>query len=138
MESGGKIKISKSSKTAVIENTISNIIDDNAKSVSYSLVEKGEGNLKTIEFNPSSFIFTDSYDGKEFSQTISFQIPFDAYIYYFHYNLLEYLNNRYYALIETTNGNYIISGFKDGLFPSYTINQDNIITIELKLATSIS
>lgn len=102
----------------------------------YSLVEKGEGSLKTIEFNPSSFIFTDSYDGKEFSQTISFQIPFDAYIYYFHYNLLEYLNNRYYALIETTNGNYIISGFKDGLFPSYTINQDNIITIELKLATS--
>ena len=100
----------------------------------FTLNEKGEGNLKTIEFNPTSMSFTDSYDGREFSQTLTFQIPFESYRYYFHYNLLEYLNNRYYALIKTTDDNYILGGFRQGLFPSYTIStadNNNIITITL-------
>ena len=73
----------------------------------FSLTEIGEGNLKTIEFNPTSMSFTDSFDGREFSQTLTFQIPFDSYRYYFHYNLLEFLDNRYYALIKTTDDNNI-------------------------------
>lgn len=100
----------------------------------FTLNEKGEGNLKTIEFNPTSMSFTDSFDGREFSQTLTFQIPFESYRYYFHYNLLEYLNNRYYALIKTTDDNYILGGFRQGLFPSYTIStadNNNIITITL-------
>ncbi|WP_407433055.1 BspA family leucine-rich repeat surface protein [Methanobrevibacter sp.] len=100
----------------------------------FTLNEKGGGNLKTIEFNPTSMSFTDSFDGREFSQTLSFQIPFISYRFYFHYNLLEYLNNRYYALIETTNNNNILSGFRQGLFPSYTVSTNdsgNLITINL-------
>ena len=100
----------------------------------FTLNEKGEGNLKTIEFNPMSMSFTDSYDGREFSQTLSFQIPFEMYRFYFHYNLLEYLDNRYYALIETTNDNNILGGFRQGLFPSYTVSTSdsgNLITINL-------
>ena len=86
------------------------------------LVQKGEGALKDIEFNPTSMSFTDSFDGNEYTHTLSFAIPFDSYIYFFHYNLLEYLDNRYYGLITTTNGNHIFGGYKRGLFPSYTIN----------------
>ena len=100
----------------------------------FTLDEKGEGNLKTIEFNPMSMSFTDSYDSREFSQTLSFQIPFEMYRFYFHYNLLEYLDNRYYALIETTNDNNILGGFRQGLFPSYTVSTSdsgNLITINL-------
>lgn len=100
----------------------------------FSLNEKGEGNLKTIEFNPTSMSFTDSFDGREFSQNLSFQIPFEMYRFYFHYNLLEYLENRYYALIETTNDNNILGGFRQGLFPSYTVSTSdsgNLITINL-------
>lgn len=100
----------------------------------FSLTEIGEGNLKTIEFNPTSMSFTDSFDGREFSQTLTFQIPFDSYRYYFHYNLLEFLDNRYYALIKTTDDNNILGGFRQGLFPSYTIStadNNNIITITL-------
>lgn len=100
----------------------------------FTLNEKGEGNLKTIEFNPTLMSFTDSYDGREFSQTLSFQIPFEMYRFYFHYNLLEYLDNRYYALIKTTNDNNILGGFRQGLFPSYTVSTSdsgNLITINL-------
>lgn len=100
----------------------------------FSLTEIGEGNLKTIEFNPTSMSFTDSFDGREFSQTLTFQIPFDSYRYYFHYNLLEFLDNRYYALIKTTDDNNILGGFRQGLFPSYTIStadNSNVITITL-------
>ena len=100
----------------------------------FSVIENGEGNLKTVEFNPTSLSFTDSYDGREFTQTLSFSIPFVAYRFYFHYNLLEYLDNRYYALLKTTNGNNILGGFRQGLFPSYTIStseNDNIINLTL-------
>jgi len=100
----------------------------------FKVTEKGEGQLKTIEFNPTSLSFTDSYDGREFSQQLSFQIPFDSYRFYFHYNLLEYLDNRYYALIKTTNNNNILGGFRQGLFPSYTVSTSdsgNLITINL-------
>ena len=100
----------------------------------FNITEKGEGQLKTIEFNPTSLSFTDSYDGREFSQQLSFQIPFDSYRFYFHYNLLEYLDNRYYALIKTTNNNNILGGFRQGLFPSYTVSTSdsgNLITINL-------
>lgn len=100
----------------------------------FTLTENGEGNLKTIEFNPTSMSFTDSFDGREFSQTLTFQIPFESYRYYFHYNLLEFLDNRYYALIKTTDENNILGGFRQGLFPSYTIStadNNNVITITL-------
>ncbi len=99
---------------------------------SFIITQKGEGALKDIEFNPLSMSFTDSFDGQEYTHTLSFSIPFDSYIYFFHYNLLEYLDNRYYALITTTNGNHIFSGFRRGLFPAYTINSsEGIINITL-------
>lgn len=118
------------------------MIDYNRASVDvtsngFTLNELGEGNLKTIDFLDTTLYFTEEYNGNNYTQTLSFQIPFNSYLYYFHYNLLEYLNNRYLALIETTNDNFILSGFRQGLFPSYTINSGgeesalNTITITL-------
>ena len=119
------------------------MIDYDKSSVEYTkngfiLNEIGENNLKTIEFLDNSFIFTEEYNGETYSQTLSFTIPFNSYLYYFHYNLLEYLQNRYLGLIETSNGNFILAGFRQGLFPSYTINTNdtndslNSITITLR------
>ena len=85
-------------------------------------------NIKDIEFN--TIQFKDTFDGNTYTQQLQFTIPFNGYKYHFHYNLLEYINNRYYALIYTSNNNTILAGNKQGLFPSYSIN-NNTITITL-------
>lgn len=121
----------KSLKMIDVNKSSVNIDDDG-----FTLIQKGDDSLKTIKFNPSSFSFTDSFDGKVFTQTVTFQIPFIQYKYYFHYNLLEYIDNRYYALIETTNDNNILSGFRLGLFPSYIINSENDNTITITLTAT--
>ena len=87
--------------------------------------------LKIIDVNPSSLSFTDSFNGDTYEQTLSFEIPLINHQFYFHYNILEYINNRYYCIIETTDGKYIVGGYKSGMFPSYTIDENNI-TITLK------
>ena len=90
--------------------------------------------LKTIQFTPSSMSFVDSFDGREFKQQLTFKIPFNAYKYYFHYNILEFIYNKYIGIIQTMNGNIILSGYMNGLFPSYTIasnSDENSITINL-------
>ena len=91
--------------------------------------------LKIIDFNHSSLSFTDSYDGSTYTQTLSFEIPLINHQFYFHYNILEYINNRYYCIIETTDGKYIVGGYKSGMFPSYAIEENNII-ITLKTNTT--
>ena len=82
--------------------------------------------LKIIDVNPSSLSFTDSFNGDTYEQTLSFEIPLINHQFYFHYNILEYINNRYYCIIETTDGKYIVGGYKSGMFPSYTIDENNI------------
>lgn len=91
-------------------------------------VTTDSSNIKDIEFN--TIQFKDTFDGNTYTQQLQFTIPFNSYKYYFHYNLLEYINNRYYALIYTSNNNTILAGNKQGLFPSYSIN-NNTITITL-------
>ena len=82
--------------------------------------------LKIIDFNPSSLSFTDSFNGDTYEQTLSFEIPLINNQFYFHYNILEYINNRYYCIVETTDGKYIVGGYKSGMFPSYAIEGNNI------------
>lgn len=117
----GKIKSLK-----IIETSKASIgIDNNT----FTIYENGDA-IKTIEFNKNSLSFTDSFDGSLFTHSLSFDIPFDDNLWYFHYNLLEYNDNRYYATIETTNNNNILCGLNLGLFPSYSI-QDDVIRITL-------
>ena len=73
-----------------------------------------------------------------FKQTITFTIPLSEYKYYWHYNLIEFTNNRYVCIIDTECGNTIISGFDFGFTPTYTIasaeanTSMDTITITLK------
>lgn len=84
----------------------------------------------------STLVFTDSYDGSRYTHNVSFSIPFKDYKYSFHYDLLKFTDNIYYAIIETTNDNFILCGWNSGLFPSYSINttennNENTIAISL-------
>ena len=93
--------------------------------------------FKTIEFLGNSCSFQEVYDGQKVTDTITFNIALDNYKPSFQYNLLEFLENRYSAIISTKgNDNKYYLGFNFGLQPSYTIQTSNkgesdIITITL-------
>lgn len=81
-----------------------------------------------IDFMKESFSLTESYDGKTFITSLAFNIPLNDQ-YGWAYRLLEFKDNKYAAILRTTNDNYIIVGVERGLFPSYTIEtseDDNV------------
>ena len=86
-----------------------------------SISTTGGQSFVDIDFDISSFSFTETYDENVFNQTITFTIPLSEYQYYWHYNLIEFTNNRYVCLIDTMCGNTILTGFDFGLAPTYTI-----------------
>lgn len=79
------------------------------------------GSLYDIDYLPMTLSLTESYDGKEFTETLTFSIPLDDYKHYWHYNLIEFQKNKYKAMVFTNNGNMILVGDQYGLFPSYEI-----------------
>lgn len=94
--------------------------------------------FKTIEYLSDSLTFQEAYDGNKFTTTLEFQIAFDAYKTSWHYNLLEFIMNRYAAIIDIKNSsNKIYTGFKEGLQANYTVDTSNgkdksdIVTITL-------
>lgn len=94
--------------------------------------------FKLIEYLGDSLTFQEVYDGDKFTTTLEFQIAFDAYKTSWHYNLLEFIMNRYAAIIGIKNSsNKIYTGFKEGLQPNYSIESSNgkdksdIVTITL-------
>lgn len=94
--------------------------------------------FKTIEFLGNSCSFQEVYDGFKVTDTIQFNIALDNYKPSFQYNLLEFLDNRYSAIITPRgNDNKYYPGYNFGLQPSYTIqtasnpNESDIITITL-------
>lgn len=74
-----------------------------------------------VHFDPSSFNFTETYDDNTFTQTLTFTIPLGDYKYYWHYNLIEFTNNRYVIMFDTECGNVVLSGFDYGFTPTYTL-----------------
>ena len=94
--------------------------------------------FKTIEFLGNSASFQEVYDGTKVTDTITFDIAFDNYKPSWQYNLLEFLDNRYSAIITPKGGdNKYYPGYNFGLQPSYNIqtasNNDgsDIITVTL-------
>lgn len=73
-----------------------------------------------VEFLRNEFTYTENFNGQYALSTIAFSIPLGAYKSSWHYNLLEWMQNRYSAVIEGCNG-YVFAGFNHGLIPSYTI-----------------
>ena len=91
--------------------------------------------FKYVDFQKDSAKFEESFDGNNVSHALTFRISFDAYKSSWHYNLLEFVNNKYAVVIRTKCGTNLASGFGYGLRPSYTVsandNQVNYIEITL-------
>ena len=114
------------------------LVSQNRNGFFDELSVNGNQSFDDIDFDKSSFSFTETYDENMFKQTITFTIPLSEYKYYWHYNLIEFTNNRYVCIIDTECGNTIISGFDFGFTPTYTIasaeanTSMDTITITLK------
>ena len=92
---------------------------------------------KKIEF--SSAEFTEEFDGEKVTDTLSFKIGINENYPSFQWNMLEFRDNKYVAIVNSKNHtNVFYLGFNFGLSPSYSIAQssskggnDNGITITL-------
>lgn len=93
--------------------------------------------MHQVDFDKDSFQFRQQYDGRNYQERLQFTIPFDDYMHYWRYNLVEFTQNRYALAFRTTQDNYIAAGFEFGFEPSYTIettdsvDEMNTITITL-------
>ena len=111
----------------------------------YCRLERTSGTVHTyghsfvdVDFLGQSCSLEESFDGEKVTTTIQFNIAFDAYKSSWHYNLLEFLQNRYSAIIKAKNVNTtFFSGFNFGLQPSFSVattsqnGQSDIITVTL-------
>lgn len=85
-----------------------------------------------VKFNEGTLKMEESYDGFNVTTTIQFNINFDNYKASWHYNLLEYQDNKYVAVTD-----HLACGFDMGLIPSYNVQgssqkgQGDIVTIRL-------
>lgn len=90
--------------------------------------------FKDVMFQKNSAAFTEQFDGENVQHQILFSINFDDYKSSWHYNLIEFTENKYSAVIKTSKGNYILCGFYFGLFPSFTVEADDSTNrIEIRL-----
>lgn len=95
--------------------------------------------FKNIEFLGESCTYSSVYDGFNVTDTITFDIAFDVYKSSWHYNLIEFIQNLYSAVITPkTSDNLLYSGFNYGLQPNFTVqtsdsnDASDVITITLR------
>lgn len=86
--------------------------------------------FKEIMFNKNSASLIEQFDGKNVQHSIQFNIKFDDYKSSWHYNLLEFINNKYAAIVETSCNKTILTGFNFGLQPSFIVNSNSDITLD--------
>lgn len=89
-----------------------------------------------VDWLGNSISFSETYDGNNITSNISFDITLDSYKASWHYNLLEFINNKYAAIITPKgDGDDILTGFNNGLQPSFRIGgsatENGKITITL-------
>ena len=111
----------------------------------YCRLERVSGTVHTygkdfvgVDFLKNSCSLQETYDGEKVTTTVQFNIAFDAYKSSWHYNLLEFLKNRYSTIIKAKGiEKYFFSGFNYGLQPSFTVSttsqngESDIITVTL-------
>lgn len=86
--------------------------------------------FKDVVFNKNSATFTETFNGKNVSHSLQFNIKFDDYKSSWHYNLLEFMDNKYAAIIKSSCGKYILTGFHFGLQPSFTATANDDFTMD--------
>lgn len=92
--------------------------------------------FKEVKYNKDTARFTETYDGTNVSHSLAFNIKFDDYKSSWHYNLLEFTDNKYAVIIRTKCGTNIACGFGYGLQPSFTVtgSDTEINRIEITLS----
>lgn len=79
--------------------------------------------FKTIDYLGKTCSFQEVFDGEKYTDTITFDIALDDYKTSWHYNLLEFMQNLYAAIISVRNSDYkYYSGFNYGLQPQVSID----------------
>lgn len=86
--------------------------------------------FKDIDYNKNSASFKETFDGNNVRHELTFNIMFDSYKDSWHYNLLEFTENKYAAIVETSCGKFILFGFDFGLQPSFTVNASDDLTMD--------
>lgn len=107
---------------------------DEANKVVYTYSQ----DFKNIKFLGNSCSLSESYDGERIQTQIQFNIAFDDYKSSWQYNLLEFVENIYSAIVlPKGRDNVFFAGYNFGLQPQYTIQSNSsddgsdIITITL-------
>ena len=95
----------------------SNYCDNEGNEIKYS-----NGGFSGVYHIKGSAVFKEEYNGSSIQHSLSFSIRFDDYKSSWHYNLLEFQENTYAAVIELTNGDYVLCGFKSGLMPQFVVS----------------
>lgn len=96
------------------------------------------GGFKEVDFKKTSGKLTETFDGNKISHVINFDIDFDGYKSSWHYNLLEFIDNKYASVIKTRNGEYTLCGFDYGLQPSFTTEGDDSVQNTNKISITLN
>ena len=80
------------------------------------------GGFRTIDFDKNSCVLAETFDGDNIQHNITFNIKFSTYKDSWHINLLEFVDNKYAAIVNTSCGNHILTGFHFGLQPRFTVS----------------
>ena len=81
--------------------------------------------FKDVYFDKNSASFVEQFDGDNVHHNLTFNIKFDNYKSSWHYNLLEFADNIYAAIIDTSCDKHITCGFGFGLMPSFNVSADD-------------
>lgn len=86
--------------------------------------------FKDVILIKNSGVLTEQFDGNNIQHDLKFDINFDDYKSSWHYNLLEFAENRYAAIVKTSCDNYILCGFGFGLNPSFNVDANDDVSID--------
>lgn len=86
--------------------------------------------FKDVIFAKNSGVLTEQFDGNNIQHDLKFDINFDDYKSSWHYNLLEFVENRYAAIVRTSCDSYILCGFGFGLNPSFNVEANDDVSMD--------
>ena len=92
--------------------------------------------LKRIEYVGNTLTFSETFDGEKYVSLLEFSMPLKSASVSWDYDLLEFKDNLYTAVISTNDDYKILCGINLGLQPSYEISasqsEDGTYAISLR------